>query len=211
MEKIRLVSWRRKDRILGETETAAQRRARMREDGGASRWPLTSTVACTTPELTDEDLAGIVIPGILGGVRNTQGVNEKATESAISSTIPLELNLEQSQTLRTLPLAAQALSADASLLRGQLMESPHYGNAILRLSNQAETTPNVENASCAITSIMGLKDVSEQLRLSRKAILHFVREGKLRHQRLAKRYVFMAEDVRAFRSQRLATNITTME
>ena len=131
MEKIRLVSYRRKDRILGETETAAQRRAQMRENGGIPRY--------------------------------------------------------------------------------QLMESPHYGNAILRLPNQAETTPKVEDASCAITSIMGLKDVSEQLRLSRKAILCFVREGKLRHQRLAKRYVFMAEDVRAFQSQRLAAQIITME
>lgn len=211
MEKVRLVSWRRKDRILGETETAAQRRARMREQGGALRWPLTSTVACTTPELTDEDLAGIVIPDILGGVRNTQGITEKGSEDAISSTIPLELNLEQSRTLRTLPLTAHALSAGAALLHCQLMESPRYGNVILRLSNQTKTTPNVEHASCTITSIMALKDVSEQLGLSRKAILRFVREGKLRHQRLAKRYVFMAEDVRAFRSQRLATNITTME
>jgi hypothetical protein len=238
MEKICLVSWRRKDRILGETETAAQRRAQMRENGRTSRWPLTSTTqalmeeetavpvmrqehetdmsaakAYTIPEQTDEDLTGTVIPDILGEVRNTQDINEKTPEDAISSTIPLELNLEQSQALRTLPLTAQALSASAALLRCQLIECPHDGNVILRFSNQNQTEPipKVEKASCAITSVMALKDVSEQLRLSRKVILRFVREGKLRHQRLAKRYVFMAEDVRAFRSQRLAAPIITME
>lgn len=180
MEKICLASWRRTGKTTVDPETAAQRRARERESDF---------------ELTDEDLAGIIIPNLLSAVGRQTGIQE------IPAPITLELNREQSRTLRTLPLTSRALVSGTTSLHCRLVDSPQQENIILRFSDHGEQPPEM----------MSLRNVSAHLRMSRRSIMRLMQDGKLRHQRVGNQYIFPAEDIRTYRHQRPSESLMTKE
>jgi excisionase family DNA binding protein len=197
MGKISIVSRRRRDKRF--PETAAQRRARVRElsstdihptfEGDGSETPigeedrlqyadglLDEPVATAMPEVT------LTLDGLVDYLTDLLPVQQETTVS-------LTLDPEQSQAISTLSLLANAQHQPLTVnLREWQDQQQHI---VLQFSLYTNTVPEM----------LSFRDLCHQLKVGRRAVMRLIRTGQLRYYRIGKRYRFAAADVKQYLEQ----------
>ncbi len=198
MAKISIVSRRRRDSKL--PETAAQRRARGREFNplDEDRVPpseqldgLVAGMALDLPDLSLDDLVDALPPGFDHPLETAVSPTPTPPATAPEAPIQVPLSPEQSQLLEALPFVAQMQRAQTQILTFDLQASHDNHQVILQFSPHAEPIPEM----------LSLKELCQQLKVGRRAVLRLIREGRLRCYRIGQRYRFAAVDVKRYLEQ----------
>jgi excisionase family DNA binding protein len=196
MGKISIVSRRRRDKRF--PETAAQRRARVREliptdihptfegDGSEALLGeedrlqytdglLDDPVATAMPDMT------LTLDSLVDHLTDLLPVPQETTVS-------LALDPEQSQAISTLSLLANAQHQPLTLNLREWQDQQHI---VLQFSLYTNTVPEM----------LSLRDLCHQLKVGRRAVMRLIRAGQLRYYRIGKRYRFAAADVKQYLEQ----------
>jgi excisionase family DNA binding protein len=196
MGKISIVSRRRRDKRLPETE--AQRRARVREPhltdihaalqiGAAEILPPEAIIVEFSDALLD-DLVATALPEVIPALEDF--VENAATAFPVEpdTTICLELSPMQSQAISALSLLATAQNPPLTL---DLREWHDQQHVVLQFSLHADTVP----------AMLSIKELCQQLKVGRRSVMRLIHEGKLRCYRIGKRYRFAASEVKQYLEQ----------
>lgn len=197
MEKISLVSWRRRKKKF--PDTAAQRRARERmssinvahddnqteaDNIPAPAWPH------ELPELTVDDMANSTdsdepsCPGNFGPQTGTR-----------QPVISVALSPEQCQAFRTLPGTLPSLNQEVYPGRFDLTTLADNHGIILQFSLYPGTAEG-------IPALLSVKDVCIMLKIGRRSVMRLARKGEIRYYRIGRQYRFAATDVKQYLERR---------
>lgn len=195
MGKISIVSRRRREERF--PETAAQRRARVREGNrSADRQPVSpldqgdampSILLIDLPEGGDTD--GVSPCDAWGKAATVHGAIPPSDTS-----VYLRLSPDQSETLAVLPSLAEQ---QRQPLTFALTEQHDQRGIVLQFSLHAETIP----------TLLSLQELCQQLKVGRRAILRLVRTGQLHPYRIGKRYRFAVSEVKYYLTQNLSATL----
>ena len=198
MAKISLVSRRRRETKLPETE--AQRRARVRESDDTSAChtramqgleALSGTLSLELPELVIDDLLESVGSGEKMDTTTVTGPPDEASQHTPHATIRLALSPEQSQIIEALPYLAKAEDNVTRSLTFDLTELHEQQGVVLQFSLHHDIVPEM----------LSLKDLCHLLKVGRRAVLRLIRQGHLRCYRIGTRYRFATVDVKNYLEQ----------
>jgi excisionase family DNA binding protein len=196
MGKISIVSRRRRDKRF--PETAAQRRARVRElsptdslsslqTGSAAALPEADAGVEYSAALLD-DLVAATVPEVTSAL---EGFADDLTEIFLTegdTAVRIELTPEQSQAITALSLLTNVQRQPLML---DLREWHEQQRIVLQFSLHADTVPEM----------LSVKDLCQQLKVGRRSVMRLMREGKLRYYRIGKRYRFAASEVKQYLEQ----------
>ena len=199
MAKISLVSYRRRETKLPETE--AQRRARVRESDDTSAChtlamqgleALSGTLSLELPELVVDDLLESVgSRGETYDITKEVGPPDDASQDSPYATIRLALSPEQSQIIEALPYLAKAQDNAPRSLTFDLTELHEQQGVVLQFSLHHDIVPEM----------LSLKELCHLLKVGRRSVLRLIREGHLRCYRIGTRYRFATVDVKDYLEQ----------
>jgi excisionase family DNA binding protein len=196
MGKISIVSRRRQDKRF--PETAAQRRARVRElrpvdtplslqTSGTEALPGAENFLEYSEALLD-DLATTAMPEVTSALESFIDNLTGSLPVKRDATLSLELSPEQSQAIAALTRLANTQNQP---LRLDLREWHEPQHIVLQFSLHAETVPDM----------LSLQDLCQQLKVGRRSVMRLIREGQLRCYRIGKRYRFAASEVQHYLEQ----------
>ena len=196
MGKISIVSQRRRDKRF--PETAAQRRARVRELSPTDIHPTVEEDGSEPPtgeedrlQDTDavlDDLVATAMPEVTPALDSLVDHLTDLLSGQQETTVSLALNPEQSQAMATLSLLANVQHQPLML---DLREWNDQQHIVLQFSLHTNTVPEM----------VSLQALCHQLKVGRRSVMRLVREGKLRYYRIGTRYRFAAADVKQYLEQ----------
>lgn len=198
MAKISLVSRRRRDTRLPETE--AQRRARERESSKADEPQtlqldelgiLSGVLSLELPEFAVDDLTETTSPIEIHDTDDAPDFPADVSPETSGMMLQLALSPEQSQIVSALPYLANAHEQNMDTPTFELTEYHNQSGVVLQFSLHTETVPQM----------ISMKDICHQLKIGRRSVLRLIHQGRLRSYRVGRQYRFAASDVKQYLKQ----------
>jgi excisionase family DNA binding protein len=195
MAKISLISWRRREKKFPETE--AQRRALARERSTASDRCYGFVEGLDGPtvappvevlELAEDYLIEELDALALLSLGKFPDAAEGNLAASAGACVSMGLTADQRYALDALPALCTDSAANAPHALFQLSQSQKYPGTTLQFSIHPQAVPEM----------LSLKEVSRQLKVGRRTIMHLIRRRELRCYRIAHRYRFTIEDIKNY-------------